>query len=117
MVTGASGTAAPEALDLLARHGVVTGAAVTADCPATVAALVRAGLGVGLLTEVAARAATVDGKTVAVALDAPGLVRRVGAYWYDVLLGTELGRALHREVLAAPAPAGSVPPDVPRRPE
>jgi DNA-binding transcriptional LysR family regulator len=109
VLAGASGDGAPEALDLLARRGVVATATVTADCPGTVGALVRAGLGVGLLTEVAARVATSDGKTVAVALDDPGLVRRVGAYWYDVLLTTEVGRTLHREVLAAPSPAGCEP--------
>jgi len=38
-----------------------------------------------------------------------GLVRRVYAYWYDVLLDTELGKRLLDEVLAEPAPAGAVP--------
>jgi DNA-binding transcriptional LysR family regulator len=109
VLAGASGDGPPEALDLLARSGVVGRAAVTADGPGTVGALVRAGLGVGLLTEVAAGVATSDGKTVAVALDAPGLARRVGVYWYDVLLTTEVGRTLHREVLAAPPPPGCVP--------
>jgi DNA-binding transcriptional LysR family regulator len=110
VVTGASGTAAAEALDLLARRGVVTSARATADCPETVAALVRAGLGVGLLTGVAAGGVT-DAETVAVPLADPGLTRSVSAYWYDVLLHTDLGRALHREVLASTAPPGAIPAD------
>jgi DNA-binding transcriptional LysR family regulator len=108
VVVGAAGAAAPDALVLLARRGVVTSARATADCPETVAALVGAGLGVGLLTGVAAEGAA-GGGTVAVPLADPGLARPVSAYWYDVLLDTDLGRALHREVLAAPAPPGAIP--------
>jgi len=108
VVVGASGAAAPEALDLLARRGVVTSARATADCPQTVAALVRADLGVGLLTGVAA-GGVAGGGTVAVPLADPGLTRPVSAYWYDVLLDTDLGRALHREILAATAPPGADP--------
>jgi DNA-binding transcriptional LysR family regulator len=108
VVTGASGAAAPEVLDLLARRGVVTSARATADCPRTVAALVRAGVGVGLLTGVAAEGAVGEG-TVAVPLADPGLTRPVSAYWYDVLLDTDLGGALHREVLATPVPPGATP--------
>ena len=99
----------PEVVDLLARHGEVVIPTATADCPATVAALVRAGIGVGILTAVAAHGAHVDGETVLLPLAEPGMVRRVSAYWYDALPGTELGRELLREVLAAPAPAGAVP--------
>jgi DNA-binding transcriptional LysR family regulator len=108
VLTGASGEALPEALGLLARRGVWASAAATAVCPETVAALVRAGLGVGLLTEVAARGVAGEG-TVTLPIADAGLVRRVAAYWYDVLLGTELGRALHREIVAAPPPSGAVP--------
>jgi DNA-binding transcriptional LysR family regulator len=108
VVAGASGDAMPEVLDLLARRGVVASVAATADCPDTVAALVRAGLGVGLLTEVAARAAGAGDGLVTVPLADPDLRRRVAAYWYDVLLGTELGRALHAEVLGAAPPEGAV---------
>jgi DNA-binding transcriptional LysR family regulator len=108
VLAGASGDAMPEVMELLARRGVVATAAATADCPQTVAALVRAGLGVGLLTDVAARGVTGDG-LVTVSLADPGLVRRVAAYWSDVLVGTDLGRALLREVLAAAPPPGAVP--------
>ena len=41
VLTGASGDAMPEALDMLARRGAVATAAATADGPATVGALVR----------------------------------------------------------------------------
>jgi DNA-binding transcriptional LysR family regulator len=108
VLAGASGDALPEVMELLARCGVVATAAATADCPQTVAALVRAGLGVGLLTDVAARGVTGDG-LVAVPLAERGLVRRVAAYWSDLLLDTDVGRALLQEVLAAPPPAGAVP--------
>jgi len=108
VLAGASGDALPEVMELLARSGVVATAAATADCPQTVAALVRAGIGVGLLTDVAARSVVEDG-LVAVPLADRGLVRRVAAYWSDVLLDTDVGRALLQEVLAAPLPAGAVP--------
>jgi DNA-binding transcriptional LysR family regulator len=108
VVAGASGDAMPEVLDLLARRGVVASASATADCPGTVAAMVGAGLGVGLLTEVAARAAGTGDGLVTVPLAGTDLRRRVAAYWYDVLLGTELGRALHAEVVGAAPPEGAV---------
>jgi DNA-binding transcriptional LysR family regulator len=110
VLTGAAGDGVPEILELLARRGVLATPTATADCPATVVALVRAGLGVGLLTGVAAWHAAGDGDTVTVPLADAGLVRRVGAYWHDVLAGTGLGRALLREVLAAPPPPGATSP-------
>jgi DNA-binding transcriptional LysR family regulator len=109
VLTGAAGDGVPEVLELLARRGVLATPTATADCPATVLALVRAGLGVGLLNGVAARLVVGDGDTVAVPLADAGLVRRVGAYWHDVLAGTDLGRALLREVLATPLPPGAMP--------
>ena len=108
VLAGASGDALPEVMELLARSGVVATAAATADCPQTVAALVRAGLGVGLLTDVAARSVAEDG-LVAVPLADRGLTRRVAAYWSDVLLDSDVGRALLHEVLAAPLPVGAMP--------
>jgi len=112
VVPGASADGVPEILELLARRGAVASATATADSAATVAALVRSGIGVGLLTAVAACSVTegsAGGKLVAVPLADTGLVRRVYAYWYDVLLDTELGKRLLDEVLAEPAPAGAVP--------
>ena len=109
MLIGAPGEGVPEVVDLLARHGEVVIPTATADCPATVAALVRAGIGVGMLTGVAAHGAHVDGETVLLPLAEPGMVRRVSAYWYDALPGTELGRELLREVLAARRLPGRCP--------
>jgi DNA-binding transcriptional LysR family regulator len=108
VLIGAPGEGVPEVVDLLARHGTVVTPTATADCPATVASLARAGIGVGVLTGVAAHGVQVDGETVLVPLAETGPGRRVSAYWYDALLGTDVGRALLREVLAAPAPAGAV---------
>jgi DNA-binding transcriptional LysR family regulator len=113
VLTGCAG-ALPEILDLLARHGVTGTSAATADCPGTVVALVRAGLGVGLLTDVSVGSldgslnGTVGDGIVTLPLAGPGPTRRVAAYWFDVLLGTDLGRALHREILAAPPPPGAL---------
>jgi DNA-binding transcriptional LysR family regulator len=109
VVLGASAEGVPEILELLARRGAVATANAAADSAATVAALVCAGMGVGLLTAVAARSVTATGELVAVPLADAGLVRRVGVYWYDVLLDTELGRRLLDEVLVEPAPPGAVP--------
>ncbi len=112
VVPGASADGVPEILELLARRGAVASATATADSAATVAALVRSGIGVGLLTAVAACSVTeggTGGELVAVPLADTGLVRRVYAYWYDVLLDTELGKRLLDEVLAEPAPRGAVP--------
>jgi DNA-binding transcriptional LysR family regulator len=100
----------PEILELLARRGAVAAATATADSPATVAALVRSGIGVGLLTAVAAHGvAGGDDGLVAVPLDDAALARRVGVYWYDALLDTDLGRRLLDGVLTEPAPPGAVP--------
>ena len=120
MVAGASGDAMPEVLDLLARRGVVASVAATADCPDTVAAAGpcrarrrAADRGRGR------RAAGAGDGLVTVPLADPDLRRGVAAYWYDVLLGTELGRALHAEVLGAAPPEGAVglPDDDLGRPE
>jgi DNA-binding transcriptional LysR family regulator len=108
VVPGASAQGVPEILELLARRGVIASATATADSAPTVAALVRSGVGIGLLTAVAATGVTGDGDLVAVPLADPGLVRHVGAYWNDVLLDTDLGGFLLDEVLAEPAPPGAV---------
>ena len=69
----------------------------------------RAGRGVGLLSGVAASTVVGPGQgLVSVPLADLGPVRRVAAYWSDILLATDLGRALHREVLAAPLPPGAL---------
>jgi DNA-binding transcriptional LysR family regulator len=109
VIAGASGDATPEAADLLARNGVTVSAVVTADSAPAVAALVDAGLGVGLLTEVAAQAAVATAPVVRLPIEGEDLVRRVAVYWYDALFGDDVGRTLHRAVLTAPPPVGVQP--------
>jgi DNA-binding transcriptional LysR family regulator len=79
--------------------------AISAEAPQTVVALARAGLGIGLINNVALQTC-VTGGTVALDVDHPGWFRVVTARWHDGLLDTEPGRALHKAVLAAPPPAG-----------
>ena len=91
----------PEVLELLARRGAVASATATADSAATVAALVRSGIGGGAARR-SRPAASPRGhrrRLVAVPLVDTGLVRRVYAL-VDVLLDTELGKRLLDEVLA-----------------
>ena len=68
----------------------------------------RAGIGVGLLHDVALRSCATDG-TVVLDLDDPAMTRTVAAVWHDVLLDTDLGRALHKAVVSAPPPEGLAP--------
>jgi DNA-binding transcriptional LysR family regulator len=85
---------------------------VLAGSPQTLAAMVRAGLGVGALNAVAVAQLDTTGLAVLDVAD-PDLLREVAVYWYDVLLTAQVGKALHRAVLAAPLPAGAVPPGRP----
>jgi DNA-binding transcriptional LysR family regulator len=111
VVAGPDGTE-PEVLARLAVAGVPARPRVLAGSPHTLAAMVRAGLGVGALNAVAA--AQIDTAGLAVLdLDDPDLLREVGVYWYDVLLTAQVGKALHRAVLAAPLPPGAVAPGLP----
>jgi DNA-binding transcriptional LysR family regulator len=86
--------------------------AVTAGTPRTVLALVRAGLGVGLLHGVAAAAArNATGATPTVVRDVEagdGTERVVAVMWREELLDSDMGRALHKAALAVPPPPGGV---------
>jgi DNA-binding transcriptional LysR family regulator len=106
VVCGASGGGEPEVLRMLAARGVAAQLRVTVDSPHTLVALARAGVGVGIVNEVALATLDVTGFAV-VDIDDPGLVREVSAYWCDVLLDTRIGRGLHRAVLDAPVPQGA----------
>ena len=108
IVMGRSVDSATEASLLLARHGSWPRIAFAVDSPQTLVAMARAGLGVGLVNTLALQICSTEG---AVVLDVEGrnMVRDVAAYWYDVLLDTEVGRALHDAVLATPLPAGTRP--------
>ena len=106
VLIGAPGEGVPEVVGLLARHGEVVIPTATADCPATVGALVRAGIGVGL-TGAAAHGAHVDGETVpAGRWRSPEWSVASAPTGTIALPGTELGRELLREVLATPTPPG-----------
>lgn len=108
VVGGATGDAEPELLPLLAARGLAAAPRATVDSPQTVVAMVREGVGVGVLNAVAAEHADTTG-LVTLDIDDPDMVREVAAYWYDVLVTTEVGTALHRTVLEAPVPPGGTP--------
>jgi DNA-binding transcriptional LysR family regulator len=106
IMTGASGEPGPELLPLLAARGLAVQPRVTADSPQTVLAMVRAGVGVGVVNAVALAYADTAGLVVR-DIDDPDMVREVAAYWYDVLVTTGVGTTLHRTVLDAPVPRGA----------
>jgi hypothetical protein len=93
-------------LPLLAARGLAVQPRVTADSPQTVLAMVRAGVGVGVVNAVALAYADTAGLVVR-DIDDPDMVREVAAYWYDVLVTTGVGTTLHRTVLDAPVPRGA----------
>ncbi|MDT7554317.1 MAG: hypothetical protein QOI16_2853, partial [Pseudonocardiales bacterium] len=75
----------------------------------TLLALVRAGIGIGVVNAVALGSADLAGLVV-LDIDDPSLVREVAAYWYDVLMAGSLGMELHRVVVtASPPPGGTAP--------
>lgn len=89
---------------------VVDRARLTVDAPQTLAAMVRSGLGVGVLNVSAARLVDRSGLAL-VEFDtsdgtaAPGF--EVSVDWSDVLLASPVGQALHEGVLAASLPPGA----------
>ncbi|MCW2721579.1 MAG: transcriptional regulator, LysR family [Pseudonocardia sp.] len=105
VVAGATGEAEPELLHLLAARGLAAAPRVTVDNPSTVVAMVREGVGVGVLNGVAVEHADTTGLAT-LDIDDPDMVREVAAYWYDVLVTTGVGAALQRTVLQAPVPRG-----------
>jgi DNA-binding transcriptional LysR family regulator len=106
VMAGATGDAGPELLPLLAARGLGVQPRVTVDTPQTVIAMVRAGVGVGVANAVALAHADLD-DLVVLDIDDADAVREVAAYWYDVLVSTGVGTALHRTVLDAPVPKGA----------
>jgi DNA-binding transcriptional LysR family regulator len=85
---------------------------VTVDSPATVLEMVRRGVGLGVLNAVALARADTTGLAV-LDIGEPGIVREVAAYWYEVLVTTEVGTLLHRTVLETPIPPGAEPVEPP----
>ncbi|MGE3286547.1 MAG: LysR family transcriptional regulator [Pseudonocardia sp.] len=107
LVTGTSAEGGPEVARLVAGLGLAVSPRATTDTVRTLVALVRAGLGIGIVGAVTADKADSDGLAV-IEIDDERLVREVGVYWYDVLLATRAGRTLHAAVVAAPTPPGAV---------
>jgi DNA-binding transcriptional LysR family regulator len=106
VMAGATGDAEPELVPLLAARGLGVQPRVTVDTPQTVLSMVRAGVGVGVVNAVALAHSDLDGLSV-LDIDEPDAIREVAAYWYDVLVTTGVGKALHRTVLDAPVPKGA----------
>jgi len=106
IVTGASANSHP-AMTLLADRGIDLQPRVSVDSPQTMVSMVRSGVGVGLANAVAAAQLDTTGLLVLDLAD-PGIGHTVAAYWYDVLLSTEVGRALQETVIKSPLPAGAV---------
>lgn len=107
VVTGTSTAGEPEVVRLLAARDVVARPRAPVDTPQTLVGLVRAGLGVGVLNAVAVADLDAAHGLVIVDVGDGGLCREVAAYWYDVLLGSRVGRLLHAAVLDAPTPPGA----------
>jgi DNA-binding transcriptional LysR family regulator len=115
IVTGASANSHP-ALSLLRDRGIDLRSKIAVDSPQTLVSMVRSGVGIGLANAVAI--AQLDTTELQVRdLDDPLLEHTVAAYWYDVLLSTEVGQALQETVIKAPLPAGAIGvSDAPRTP-
>ncbi len=111
VVAGAAAGGRPEMIDLLAGRGVAATAHILVDTVPTLVAMVRAGLGVGVLGSLAAEQVRSDDLAVVEVAD-PELVREVAAYWYPTLTATAVGRALREIVLGAAVPKGAVSPGV-----
>lgn len=106
VMTGASPGSEPEILPLLAARGLAAQPRATVDTPQTVVAMTLAGVGVGVANAVALAHTDTSGLAV-LDIDDPDMVREVAAYWFDVLVSTVVGEALHRAVLEAPVPPGA----------
>jgi len=112
VIGGMFAHAEPFILAMLAARGLNVQPRVTVEAAQTLVAMVRGGVGVGVANAVAlenvAPSNTEGTGVVLLGIDDPALVREVGVYWYDVLLTTEVGRALHETVLKSPLPPGAV---------
>lgn len=110
------GTAAARVIDDEpdARYdeAVRSAAKIVVDQPQTLAGLVRAGLGVGVVHPSAIVTSDLSGLVLLPYAPAAAENRPrgfdVAVDWFDVLLTSPVGRALVEAVLAAPAPAGAV---------
>jgi len=108
IVAGTESARASDAMGLLHAAGIEALPRARVDTPQSLVAMARAGVGVGLAGAVALAHLNIDGLAV-LDIAKPGLMRDVAAYWYEVLVRTELGRALLDAVLDAPLPPGAMP--------
>jgi DNA-binding transcriptional LysR family regulator len=106
IVAGTAAEAQAEVLGLLAAGGLAVQPRVTLDTPQSLVAMARAGAGVGVANAVAL-AHTDTRDLVVLDVADPDFVREVAAYWYEVLVSTEVGKALLRTVLDTPVPRGA----------
>jgi len=106
--TSASGHPAEVPGQLMA-HGRVVQPRAVVDTPQTMIALVRAGVGVGVVNAVALGPLDLSGLAV-LDIDEPTVRRDVAGYWYDALAGG-VGMELQRAVVDAPLPPGAHPPE------
>ncbi len=100
------GAVAGAGLSGLAELGTAAPAAMNVGSPAAVVELVRRGVGVGLDTATALSGVDSSDVTL-VDLDDDELVVDVVAYWFDALLTTCAGRALHESLIGLPLPSGA----------
>jgi DNA-binding transcriptional LysR family regulator len=107
---GASGGAATEVLGHLVARGRAAQPRATVETPQTLVALVRAGVGVGVMNAVALGPLDRSGLVV-LDIDDPSLEREVATYWYDAITLGGSGMELHRAVLTASLPPGAEPPE------
>ena len=107
VVSGMSANAEPEIISMLADRGLDTAPRTTVDAPQTLVAMVRSGVGIGVANAVALDNTDTAG-VMLLGFDDPEMIREVAAYWYDELLVSEVGRALHQGVLSAALPRGAV---------
>jgi DNA-binding transcriptional LysR family regulator len=108
VVAGTAAESQAEVLALLEAGGLAAQPRVTVDTPQTLLAVARSGAGVGVANAVALEHLDTSGLVV-LDVDDPSFEREVAAYWYEVLVSTELGKILLRTVLEAPVPRGARP--------
>jgi DNA-binding transcriptional LysR family regulator len=101
---------AAEVLSQLAARGRAVHPRAAVDTPQTMIAMVRAGVGVGVVNAVALGTMDLTGLTV-LDIDDPTVRRDVVGYWYDALTSGGVGMELQRAILAAPPPPGGRPPE------
>ena len=98
--------AAAEVIGLLVAGGRAAQPRAIVDTPQTLLALVRAGVGFGVLNAVALAPLDLSGLVV-LDIDEAAAGREVALYWYEATVRGGAGMELHRAVAAAPPPTGA----------